>query len=343
MSQVKKYVIILAGDKMNTIVINKILMHMLDFEHRKIYHSTDFVDMNETSIDYYRKKVEKALNSPSLKELTVGSLHEMMLRSEKMIESDEEFIKQAHEMTDKLFALGSVIEEMPNSNVLFVDCYKNGERYVTALKLNYRYIPMSVIDEENIRITKKQVLPTIGSPVDEAIVVNVDAKKLFLIEKKYMIDGKMDFYLNAQWIKGEEKLTDKQKMSTMKKVVRKMDDIYNVNDGKALPLMKHEIQERIDTNQPVKPLEIVKKVLESDGQAQEESEIMMKDLGIDEEDRIESLSLTSMDKCKLVLDDDIEISLPIEEYLSGDKIEKVKQEDGTYSILLKDVNEVIVK
>ena len=105
----------------------------------------------------------------------------MMLRSEKMIESQEEFIKQAHEMTDKLFALGSVIEEMPNSNVLFVDCYKNGERYVGALKLNYRYIPMSVIDENNIRITKKQVLPTMGSPVDEAIIVNVDAKKLFLI------------------------------------------------------------------------------------------------------------------------------------------------------------------
>nr|WP_239480089.1 nucleoid-associated protein [Massilimicrobiota timonensis] len=318
-------------------------MHMLDFEHRKIYHSTDFVDMNETSIDYYRKKVEKALNSPSLKELTVGSLHEMMLRSEKMIESQEEFIKQAHEMTDKLFALGSVIEEMPNSNVLFVDCYKNGERYVGALKLNYRYIPMSVIDENNIRITKKQVLPTMGSPVDEAIIVNVDAKKLFLIEKKYNIDGKLDFYLNAQWIKGEEKLTDKQKISTMKKVVRKMDDIYNVNDGKALPLMKHEIQEKIDTNQPVKPLEIVKKVLEKDGQAQEESEIMMKDLGIGEEDQIESLSLTAMDKCKLVLDDEIEISLPIEEYLSGDKVEKVKQEDGTYSILLKDVSEVIVK
>ncbi len=343
MSSIKKYVIILQGDNVNTIVINKILMHMLDFEHRKIYHSTDFVDMNETSIDYYRKKVEKALNSPSLKELTVGSLHEMMLRSEKMIESQEEFIKQAHEMTDKLFALGSVIEEMPNSNVLFVDCYKNGERYVGALKLNYRYIPMSVIDENNIRITKKQVLPTMGSPVDEAIIVNVDAKKLFLIEKKYTIDGKLDFYLNAQWIKGEEKLTDKQKISTMKKVVRKMDDIYNVNDGKALPLMKHEIQEKIDTNQPVKPLEIVKKVLEKDGQAQEESEIMMKDLGIGEEDQIESLSLTAMDKCKLVLDDEIEISLPIEEYLSGDKVEKVKQEDGTYSILLKDVSEVIVK
>ena len=125
---------------------------------------------------------------------------------------------------------------------------------------------------------------------DEAIIMNCDQKQLFLIEKKYTIDGKPDFYLNPQWIKGEEKLTDKQKISTMKKVIKKMDDIYNVNDGKALPLMKQEIQEKIDLNQPVKPLEVVKKVLEKDYQAQEESEIMMKDLGIGEEDQIQSLS-----------------------------------------------------
>ena len=153
----------------------------------------------------------------------------------------------------------------------------------------------------------------------------------------------LDFYLNPQWIKGEEKLTDKQKISTMKKVIKKMDDIYNVNDGKALPLMKQEIQEKIDLNQPVKPLEVVKKVLEKDYQAQEESEIMMKDLGIGEEDQIQSLSLAAMDICKLVLDDEIEVKLPIEEYLSGNRVEKIKQDDGTYSIVVKDINEVIVK
>lgn len=316
---------------------------MLDFEHRKIYHSTDFVDLNETSIDYYRKKVEKALNAPTMKELTVGSLHEMMLRSEKMVESDEEFIKQAHEMTDKLYSLGSVIEEMPNSNILFVDCYKNGERFVAVLKLNYRMIPMSVVEEGIVRITKQQVLPMMGSAVDEAIIINCDQKQLFVIEKKYTIDGKLDFYLNPQWIKGEEKLTDKQKLSTMTKVIKKMDNIYNVNDGKAMPLMKQEIQEKLDTNQPVKPLEIVKKVLEKDYQAQEESEVMLKDLGIGEEDQIQSVALSSIDVCKLVLDDEIEVSLPIEEYLSGSHLEKRKEENGSYSIILKDINEVIVK
>ena len=327
---------------MNTIIINKILMHMLDFEHAKIYHSKSFVDLNETSIDYYRKKVEKALNSPVMKELTVGSLHEMMLRSDKMVESDEEFIHQSYEITDKLFVLGSVIQDMPNSNVLFVDCYKNGEKYLAILKLNYRMIPMSVVEEGVVRITKKQVLPMMGSAVDEAIIINHDKKQLFLIEKKFLIDGKNDFYLNPQWIKGEEKLNDKQKFSTMKKVIKKMDDIYNVNDGKALPLMKQEIQERLETNQPVKPLEIVKKVLEKDDQAQEESEIMMKDLGINEEDKIETVT-GGMETCKLVLDNDIEVSLPIEEYLSGSHIEKKKEDNGSYSIILKDITEVVVK
>lgn len=328
---------------MNTIIINKILMHMLDFEHRKIYHSTQFVDLNETSLEYYHKKIEKALYSVALKELNVGTMHELMLRSDKMIESDEDFIKQAHDITDQLFKLGAVIEDMPNCNVLFVDCIKNGEKHIAVLKLNYRTIPMSVVEDGLVRITKQQVLPTASSAVDEAIIINKDTKQLFLIEKKYMIDGKNDFYLNPQWIKGEEKLTDKQKFNTMKKVVKKLDDIYNVNDGKALPLMKQEINEKIETHQPVKPLEIVKKVLEKDYQAQEESELMMKDLGIDEEDQIQAISMSSMDKCKLVLDDEIEVSLPVDSYLQGEHLEKRKQDDGTYSLIIKDINEIIVK
>lgn len=316
---------------------------MLDFEHRKIYHSSTYVDLNETSIDYYHKKLEKTLYATTMKELTVGSMHELMLRSDKMLESDEEFIKQAHDITNQLFQLGAVIEEMPNCNALFVDCIKNGEKHIVILKLNYRTIPMSIVEEGTVRITKQQVLPTAGAAVDEAIIINMETKQLFLIEKKYMIDGKSDYYLNPQWIKGEEKLTDKQKYNTMKKVVRQLDDIYNVNDGKALPLMKQEINEKLETHQPLKPIEIVKKVLEKDYQAQEESELMLKDLGIGEEDQIQSISTTSMDKCKLVLDNDIEVCLPIEDYLAGNHLEKRKEDDGTYSIILKDINEVIVK
>ena len=123
-----------------------------------------------------------------MKELTVGSMHELMLRSERMLENEDNFMKQAHDLTDQLYQLGAVIEEMPNCNVLFVDCIKDGEKHIVILKLNYRTIPMSIVEEGIVRITKQQVLPTAGATVDEAIIINMDTKQLYLIEKKYMID-----------------------------------------------------------------------------------------------------------------------------------------------------------
>ena len=280
--------------------------------------------------DDYKKKVEKALYSSTLKELTVGSLHEMLLRSKQMIESDEQFIAQAKEITDKLYALGSVIEEMPNCNVLIVDCYKDGERYIAILKLNYRYIPFSVVEEGSVRITRKQVLPTQGSAVDEAVIINVDTSQLSLIEKKYLIDGRNDYYLNTQWIKGEEKLTDKQKYNTMKRVVNKLDDMYHVNEVEALPLMKQEVASRMENHLPIKPLSIVKKVLERDYQAQEES------------DEIYTVTGT-MEKCKLVLDTDIEINVSIDDYVNGENIKKEVQSDGTINIILKNINDIQIR
>lgn len=317
-------------------------MHMLDFEHKKIYLSNDFVDLNETSIEYYKKKVEKALYSSNAKELTVGSLHEMILRSKQMIESDEQFVSQAKEITEKFFALGSVIEDMPNSNILIVDCYKDGQRYILAIKLNYRYIPFSIVQDGNVIITRQQVLPTKGSAIDEGIIINTETSQLYLIEKKYMIDGRNDYYLNAQWIKGEEKLTDKQKYNTMKKVVNKMDDMYHVNEIEALPLMKQEVASRIDNHLPLKPISIVKKVLEKDYQAQEESELMLKDMGINEDDEIYTVA-TQMEKCKLVLDTDIEVSVLIDDYVSGENIVKEVQSDGTINIILKNINDIQIR
>ena len=282
---------------MNTIIINKIMMHMLDFEHRKIYLSEDFCELNDTTQEYYHKKVEKALYSPAIKELVVPSLHELLLRADKMLEDDEEFKKQAKEISEKFFALGSVIEEMPNSNILYVDCYRDGVHIIAALKLNYKYNSVSLVEEEN-----------------------------------------------SQWIKGEEKLTDRQKISTMKKVVNKIDDIYHVNDKEALPLVKQEILERTQMGELVKPIEVVRKVMERDYQAQEESETMMKDLGIGEDDTISLNALgRSVEVVKITLDENIQITMPVDEYVNGSTFEKKENPDGTVSIVLNNIQDITIK
>lgn len=329
---------------MNTIVINKILVHMIDFEHRKIHLSDEFATLNDTTQDYYQKKVEKGLNSNQLKQVVVGSMHEMMLRANQMVEDDEKFKEQAKEITEKFFKLGSVIEGMPNCMMLYVDCYQDGDRVVAALKLNYKFVPVSVLDPDNVRISRAQTLPGIGAPVDEAIVVNVDRKALFLIEKKYVIDGKMDTYLNAQWIKGEEKLTDRQKMSAMTKVVKKVEANYATDDNEAIARMKQSLNEKVMHSEVIKPVEIVSQALSNHPQAAEESEKKLEDLGVAASDTINASTLTSaIEKCKITTDTEMMVTINVEDYVNKNNFTIRENSDGTTDIILSNIKELNVR
>ena len=327
----------------NSVIINKMIMHMLDIEHNQIFYSDDFVELNETNLDYYHAKLDKTLYTPFSKYITVGSMHELLLRAKNMIDNENEFKRHAKEITQQLFDICKKIEDMPNSNLVFAECYKEGVQYVVIMKLNYRTIPMSIVQDGQVRISTGQVLPSLTARVDEAIIINVQTNELSLIEKKYTIDGRLNYYLNEQYIKGEVQLTDKEKYNTMKKVINKVDKIYAVNKGDSMPLLKQEIQEKLDVKAPIKPLEIVKKVLEKDYNASEESEILLNDMGIGEEDVIEQISIPKIDECKLVLDEDIVLSLPINEYLNGTHVRKTQTEAGTYNIEINNINEIIVK
>lgn len=317
-------------------------MHMIDFEHNKVYYSNQLVDLNESNLEYYKIKLEKTLYSNSIKELTVGNFHEMILRSKNMLQSEEEFIRQSKEITNRLYELGRHIEDMFNSNVAIIDCYKDGHRHIVIMKLNYKYVPVSLIKDNQVIITNQQVLPTKGSRVEEAIIVNTETDELYLIEKKFLIDGKLDFYLNEQWIKGEEKLTDQKKYNVLKKVVNKIDDQYKPNDIDSLSLMKQEITTHLLENEPIKPYEIVREVFSKDIQAIEESEDMLDiaGIGLDEEIKVVGRNI---DKCKIVLDTNIEITMDIDDYVNSANIKKEKQEDGTINIILSNINDIIVK
>ncbi|OUP75357.1 hypothetical protein B5E92_03535 [Erysipelatoclostridium sp. An15] len=333
----------------NTIIIDKILIHMLDLEHSKVIYSDTFINLVEGTTEYYDKKIEKCLENTGIKELVVGSQHHLLQAARNMLESDETFKEESIKITQDLFNLCTKIEEMPNANLMFVELKVDGKKYILVIKLNYKTMPMSLIEEvdgkQSIRFVNQQILPNKTTAVEEAIIINVEDSILSIIEKRFMIDGKPGYYLNEQYIKGEPKLTDKQKMSIVNKVVKKVDSQYNVIDGDPLPVVKKELVDLVMEHRPVKPLELAKKVMGDDYNASEEVETIMKDLGIEEDDEIVNvpISLDRMSRCKLVLDDDRIIELNVEDYLDGIDIEKEIDENGKTKIILKNIQDIVVK
>ena len=322
---------------------------MLDLEHSKVIYSDTFINLVEGTTEYYDKKIEKCLENTGIKELVVGSQHHLLQAARNMLESDETFKEESIKITQDLFNLCTKIEEMPNANLMFVELKVDGKKYILVIKLNYKTMPMSLIEEvdgkQSIRFVNQQILPNKTTAVEEAIIISVEDSILSIIEKRFMIDGKPGYYLNEQYIKGEPKLTDKQKMSIVNKVVKKVDSQYNVIDGDPLPVVKKELVDLVMEHRPVKPLELAKKVMGDDYNASEEVETIMKDLGIEEDDEIVNvpISLDRMSRCKLVLDDDRIIELNVEDYLDGIDIEKEIDENGKTEIILKNIQDIVVK
>jgi len=329
----------------DTILIHKILIHMLDFPADTVHVSDGFAELDDAAAEYYLKRMHKLMSHNRLTDVAVPPLHEVMLRGKQMIESEEEFKRNAKEMSKKLFALGKRIQDMPNANVYYVDFRHNGVRKIAILKVNYKIMPTTLIEGGNVQVVRRQMMPTSGYTTDEAIIIDVENGYMQMLEKKYTIDGKKQFYLNEQWIHGEVALDDRQKYNTMKRVVNKMDDIYKVGRGmEASALMKNEINGCLETNTPVRPIDIVKKVMAKDMQAEEESLLMMEDMGIDEQDVIKALpSMKSLTRCKILTDTEVEISMPVEDYVRGNTLSKRFLDDGSQEITISGIHEIVVK
>ena len=218
-----------------------------------------------------------------------------------------------------------------------------------VIKLNYKTMPMSLIEENDgvrsIKFVNRQILPNKTTAVEEAIIIDIENNSLSIIEKRFMIDGKPGYYLNDQYIKGEPKLSDKQKMSIVNKVVKKVDSEYAVFEGDPLPVVKKELAQLVMEHRPIKPMELAKKVVESDYNATQEVETIMRDLGIEEDDEIVNVpvSIDRMSRCKLVLDDDRVIELSVDDYLEGVDISREMDERGLTRIILKNIKDVVVK
>lgn len=100
---------------------------MLDLEHGKTIYSDTFINLVEGTTEYYDKKIEKCLENSNIKQLIVGSEHHLLQAARKMLESDESFKEESILITQDLFSLCSKIEEMPNANLMFVECKVDGK------------------------------------------------------------------------------------------------------------------------------------------------------------------------------------------------------------------------
>lgn len=322
-----------------TIIIDKILMNYIDFETREMAFSSDFVDLsNSKTLDYYHKKIEKTLCNNSL--TPIVNVDKDVLNEFILCADDNQMIYKAQDITNKLGDLGRMVDYIPNTNVMFVKFRVDDIPFLGIIKLNFKELPkMTKTEKSNkmsILLTQKQQFPSSPSKADEAIFIDLSKNEVYIVEKKFSIDGKKDFYLNECWLKGEKLLTDKQKINYLIKTLRKVNDIYCLYDEDMLVVLRNTI---IDNNS-FNIYKVVDEILEESENANNEAKLVLSDLGINEEDTINYYNDVSLSK--IVTFDDIEIKIPTDEML-GNKLDIIRNSDATFNIILNNVSGFNIK
>lgn len=213
------------------ISITGIAASLIDFEHGSVSENKTH-EITDDEYKYYKKLAEKVF-SGNLRKVIVGSRNEAKVMLEGM---RDDIGKGTYELAGKLFALGRENDVMPNATLIVLLANVEGEDSVIAVKTDHKSVPYTDASDGTL-ITTRQLLPS-APTVSEAIVLKGDS--LYIQEKKYSRGEKMDTYLNADWIHGDEEMSDKEKLSVTKKAfgdsVAEMKEAMNTSDGAFMPL-----------------------------------------------------------------------------------------------------------
>lgn len=328
--------------------IEKIILHILDpsvglpvFSEEEHPNSGEIIQFISTHIEniFSDVNIKKSFfenDDNRIKDLCIDILNEGDL-----------FIEKTKEFAQMMYDILAQNADIPPCD-LICSLFKGDEKtYLGFFIFNYKTSYIHYVEElENGRLNtvvkQSTTLANINQRIDEFFIIDLEDYSIILKEKKYEINGEKDYYLSKYLLKSVDLLSDKAKVDIINKVSKKIVKDYYDNDVTKLAEIKSVMIESVEETDSIDVDSIKTKVFKNNIDVQRiyDEEIDKKGL-VDKTIEVnENLSKKIPKFQKLVMDNGIEIKIPIE-YLSGsEKIEFLNNPDGTLSVLLKDIRDI---
>ncbi|MGL4361779.1 MAG: nucleoid-associated protein [Cellulosilyticaceae bacterium] len=324
-----------------SILYNKSIMHLLDKSLDFPLLSSELLHLTDETEAFITNYIVKLLESMSVSQ----SLFTEQSQIGKMFVDNTYVFEDFSNMLAK-----SIFQEIvddstiPSGDLIVVDFKKDGIPYVGFFKLNYKEAFTHLVDQSdsgpmNTVIKHRTIFPDSVSKIQEACLINKDSLSVFLLDtsrSKYLQD----------LIGISASLTVKEKIKVAEHVINEAIDENFENKIEAKSFAKNNIAKSIQSSSSI----MLDAILEETFQDQEElvASCLKKceSYGLTEK-VIDLPSAESTYKkyhsSKLKTNTGIEIKLPSEMLHDPNLIEFINNPDGTLSIVLKNIAELINK
>lgn len=348
------------------IVIRKAILHILDTVHGDCILSNTLLDPGPDLYEFIRNHIYKIVSSDDTKDCVfnpeTSPIYSIL---ETWDESDEtSFIEASQVIAEKLYiAMGEGLD-IPAADLLFVTFQAEGVIYLALLKMNYKesYTHSISIDHPEIEqelsdqesdsplihaeiIKSKELLPSTGTRVPEAIIINLSDLHIKLLEKRYEINGEKTYYLSERFLVCHTNLPPKKKLNILTKVINNISNKYDGADLKTKMDTKSALQKEYIDNKSFDIEEIGNRLFGKSPEKKSEFDEKMEqyDLQYDNFTVTNESTVKKLEKQVMVTDSGIEISIPMETYNKLANLEIQTDVTGKSTIIIRNIDNLILK
>lgn len=323
-----------------SITFKHTIIHVLDLNMGMPLLSTDLLTLNDETESFITRHLLKVFESSSSCEAVFKESASLPAQLETPLTS-EDFIRLSNEITEVFYRYMVEYGNIPSGDLVFTSFILDGNSYLGLLKLNYKEEYTHFVEQvEGTVVTRiiknKGIFPAASKQVDEGLIVSTDSFKTFLL------DNTKSKYLSLMFDL-EPALSIKETVKAIETVASKVIEEHYDNPLNAITELKNNIAESIARTSTIPVQEIMEQTFGNDEEVFESCMQQVEEFGL-KEAKIEvtdSKISNKFNSQKLKTDTGIEIKLPTHLFKDPDFIEIINEPNGTISIVLKNISQII--
>ncbi len=268
--------------------------------------------------------------------------------------ADEDFVSVSKDIATQLYGIMNSNIDIPAADLMVVRFKEGEDEYLALLKMNYKSLythrTMATEDGEgnsNEIIRHKSILPSETQRLTEAAIIRLQDLALWVIEKKYEVNGEKTNYFSFLFLKCSAHLSHKSKLSIVSRAVESVQkEGYDETERfEKLMRAKSIIQEEIEEKGGFVVEELAERIFEEQPELKVAFQDKMEKYDMVKEE-IQPQSENTVRKYQsqhLYTDTGIEIKIPMEQYKNPRSVEFITNPDGTISVLIKNIEHLEAK
>lgn len=330
------------------VVINKAILHILDFNSGANVFSQQELDAQSASVSVFlAKHIEKLVSDPNAQSGAFLPASEFKNRMADYLAGRLDFIGFSLFAAELVYAATALSEVPEPADLVICDLTVDDERLLALLKCNNKVgFTHQVITADgaikNDIINHYAILPGLSQKIDEYALIDMSTLNIRFNDKKRSVDGEGIYILPERVLSCSSSISPKKAIDMVNSIAKKVSETHGQSSVTAVTRAKNYLVENAEVSEYLDPIDLGRKIFPSSPLMQDEYIKEVKNACIPDTVKVDlALAMKKGKNHKIKTDTGIEIAFPADYFKNTDYIEIVNNPDGTLSIQLKNIGKII--